>query len=183
MKKILYTAIAAIVVFSFGCSKDDDDNPADPSGSYTVNYKNQNLQGMINGEAWEYILGESNTSDGGYNTDYTHNFNIVDTAQSDSCFILSGERSKVIFSLYDDLKVLSVGKYLLSFDISTFEGRTVTLVDWTETTVLNTIATEGEYEIISVDTISQIITGRMDAHADNKNFVNGNFTIKYCYWQ
>lgn len=65
---------------------------------------------------------------------------------------------------------------------NTLEGKTVTLVSYSETSVDNNIAVEGAYEIISVDTITKLVTGKMDAYIDNDNFINGNFTLKYCSW-
>ncbi len=181
MKKIKLLFLAMSVAF-IACNKEDDESNPAGGGKYKVEYKSQDMQGKINGDSWQYVIGEVHSSEGGFEADYTHNFEMADTAQADSCFLLTGERSKVIFGLGDDNKLLQVGKYPLSFDWSSWEGNTVTLVAWTSETVLNTIATEGEYEIISVDTVNQIVTGRIDAFADDDNFVNGNFTLKYCYW-
>ena len=66
---------------------------------------------------------------------------------------------------------------LLKFDFNDLEGsRTVTLFDDEE--VMNVIATEGAVEITSVTDTH--VTGRIDARADEDNFINGNFTVPLC---
>lgn len=174
---ILFIIISAIVVS--GCKKKEDDDPT-PS-KYKVNYKNQVLQGKINGETWIYAQGEvSSTSwDVG---EISHYFEIIDTAQSDSCFIISGKRSKLIFHTDDTGKIIQPTVHELYIDWNTLEGKTVTLVSYSETSVDNIIAAEGAYEIISVDTVAKLVTGKMDAYIDKDNFINGNFTLKYCTW-
>lgn len=69
-----------------------------------------------------------------------------------------------------------VGLYKLSFDLGSFSGQTVTLFD--QQTVLNTIATTGAIEILTITDTE--VTGRVDARADKDNFVNGNFTVSFC---
>ena len=101
MYKTLFISICSIALIFTGCSKDDDDeDPSNGNGSYHVDYKNQNLQGKINGESWTYAQGNVHTSDG-FDLDFTHWFDIIDTAQSDTCFANSSERSKVIFFIDD----------------------------------------------------------------------------------
>src|SRR5690606_40977769 len=52
----------------------------------------------------------------------------------------------------------------------------VTLFDDEE--VMNVIATEGAVEITSVTDTH--VTGRIDARADEDNFISGNFTVALC---
>lgn len=173
----LFIIISALVLL--GCKKKEEDDPTPTT--HKVNYNNQVLQGKINGELWMYAQGEVSSSSWDVG-EISHYFEIIDTSQSDSCFIISGKRSKVIFHTDDTGKVIQPAVHELYINWNTLEGKTITLVSYSETSVDNNIAVEGAYEIISVDTISKLVTGKMDAYIDKDNFINGNFTLKYCDW-
>ena len=148
----------------------------------TFSYMNQNLKGVINDQPWEYVLGgvdsKENFDD---STKFNHYFSILDTAHDDSCFADNGNRSKIIFSLYSVANpILAKGSHTLNWENS----KTVTFVFYEagNPTPQNYVATTGVYEILSVDTTTQIVTGRINAKYDSHHSVNGNFTLKYCDW-
>ena len=178
MKKSLIAIVSLIALVTMSCKKSEDT----ASTSSKINYMNQDIQGKIGGKTWKYIQGEANTYLFG-SADYSHFFNILDTADTDSCFSSSNQRSKIIFSYDDANEVMKPGSYKLKFDLSgTTDSKTVTFVVYENGSPMNYIASEGGYEIISVDTVKRLITGRMDARYDGKNYANGNFTLKYCSW-
>jgi hypothetical protein len=178
MKNILLLSILGLAVTFSACKKNDDD--VVPGSSYKVNYKNQPLQGKINGEAWTYVLGEVNSYQWTA-PDYSHSFNITDTTDSDTCYAYSNKRSKIIFGFEDQNQWLTKVNHKLKFDF-TADSKTVTMVYYENGGPVNNIAAEGAYEILSVDTATRLVTGRMDIKIDNNNYANGNFTLKYCSW-
>ncbi len=162
----------------FQCTVDEDDEPDmndnNTGATYTVSYKNQTLSGKINGIDWTIVGGKVSKFS-------NFSFSLVDTVGSDPCIQPFNRKSRIIFSLEDNSQVLPVGEYPLKLDFQNTAGnRTVTLVHYNGTTPVNTIMDKGAYEILSVDTSNNIVTGRMDAYYDDGHFVNGNFSITYC---
>lgn len=163
------------------CSTEDDDeidpinnNTNNNQETYQVMYKNQTLSGKINGVNWTMVGGKVSKFS-------NYSFSIVDTVGSDPCAQPFNRKSRIIFSLTDSSDILPVGEYQLKLDFqNTSQNRTITLVHYEGTTPVNTIVNKGAYEILTVDTTNNIITGRMDAYYDDQHFVNGNFTINYC---
>ncbi len=175
---ILLTLILLVFV---GCTEDDELNP---TSNYTVEYQNQTLQGKINGVDWIAVSGTATSSGLGVDT-FSHLLSIVDTTVDTLCFVSGGaSRSRVLFGYQDENQIVVPGEKTLKLDFgSTTENFTVTLVFQDDQgTPQNLIATKGAYEILSVDTVSRMITGRMDVKYDDNSFVNGNFTIRYCNW-
>lgn len=146
------------------CGKDD----SGPS----FDFKNQNLQGTIDGLPYTYGEGtvELTTIDG----EEELSFDLYHSSEdiSEACdFFGFGDHVNVFFFI-----PAKVGVYQLSFDLSSFDGQTVTL--YNPDGSVNNIATLGAVEILTI-TETQV-TGRMDARMDAENSVNGNFTVEFC---
>jgi len=158
----LYALFFSLTALVASCSDDDEKGP-----SYS--FKNQDLQGEIEGDNWTYADGyvETTTLEGVESL----SVNLMLTQADGACETFSVEGDQVFFTVPNE-----VGVYKLKFDLSTFSGQTVTLFD-TET-VLNTIATEGAIEILTITDTE--VTGRVDARYDKTNYVNGNFTVSFC---
>lgn len=161
MKKLIF-AIATLTLIFVSCSKDEE-----KTNSYT--FIDQNLQGKIGGNAWTFVAGNAEDS---YFTEGNLSIDLYPSELDTPCGFI-WDVDYVMFEIPKE-----VGIYELYFDLSSFDGYTVTLFE-TEGT-MNNIATEGAVEIISIDETSGTITGRMDVRADGDNQVNGNFTITYC---
>lgn len=170
-------------LFFVACTVDDSEeeneiinaNSNNNTTNYTVSYKNQMLSGKIDGKSWTALGGRVSSSS-------THYFHIADTLSADTCTNFLNQESRVIFS-HDNPNntIVQLGEHPLVLDWSnTSNNKTITLVRYKNGTPHNTIVDKGAYEILSVDTIKNIINGRMDAFYDDDNFVNGNFELKYC---
>lgn len=162
VRSIFYTLLLSSTALLLSCSDDDEKGP-----SYS--FKNQDLQGKIEGGSWTYADGyvETTTIEGVESL----SVNLMLAQVDGACRNFSIEGDQVFFTVPNE-----VGVYKLKFDLSTFSGQTVTLFD-TET-VLNTIATEGAIEILTITDTE--VTGRVDARYDKTNYVNGNFTVSFC---
>lgn len=152
--------LCAFLFVSVSCS-DDDDNP---TGSGSLEFKDQVLSGKIDGEDFTFVIGRAERAtfpEGEYR------FELTSVGSSSICdeFFLDG--NQVIFTL-----PLATGVVTLSNDNS------VTLLEGDD--LLNIIATQGKIEIQNIDTDNNTITGRLVAHFDNDSSVNGNFTITLC---
>lgn len=143
------------------CGKDED---AGPSYSFI----DQNLQGTVDGIPFTLKGGtfEDGFEDGEIFIDL---YDINE--QGEVCDLFFGEHVSVFFSIPN-----AIGLYELSFNLNSFDGRTVTL--YNPDNSLNTIATEGAVEILSISATE--VTGRLDARADENNAVNGNFSAVLC---
>ncbi len=172
-----------LLVLAFGlfqCSESDDVNPL--GGSFTPDYKNQPLQGKIAGEDWTSVSGTVSTLMLGTDT-FQHQFSVMDTlVDTTFCTGGTGQRSFIFFFLQDENAIVVPGEKKLKLDFNNLaDNYTVTFVSYDDDgNPENNIATKGAYEILTVDTTNRLVTGRMDIPLDDNNFVNGNFSIRYC---
>lgn len=164
MKTTSGLKIYVILVFTFllvGCNDDDE-------RKNFYSFKNQDLKGEIEGDTWMYADGYVAESI----FDDEEVLDITLTLVHDGSICESfPEGDRVIFFVPN-----AVGVYELSFDLASFNGQVVTLFDAEQT--LNTIATKGAIEILSISETT--VTGRIDARADGDNYVNGNFIVSFC---
>lgn len=165
LKSILLTLGLFSVLFISSCGSDDESGP-----SYA--FIDQNLQGIIDGISFE--------SKGGYFDEGfesgTFSIRIYDTSEEGNvCDIFGSEFVSILFSIPDE-----VGLYELSFNLESFSGQTVTLLNPNGEGGVpqNNIASIGAVEILTISETE--LTGRMDATLDAENTVNGNFTIIFC---
>ncbi|MEP5613312.1 MAG: hypothetical protein ABJP45_13755 [Cyclobacteriaceae bacterium] len=162
-KNALTLLLSFSLLFLMSCSKDDE------SDGPSYDFVNQNAQGTIDGISFTFAAGTAEKSNDG--EDLSVDFYDITEELTDVCdFFGLGESVTVFFTIPN-----AVGLYELSFDLSSFDGRTVTLFN--PDTFLNIISSEGAVEILSI-TETQV-TGRIDARADD-SFVNGNFTLEIC---
>lgn len=178
--KLLLTLLCSSILL-FSCKKDEDDDST--NSNYTPSYLNQNLQGKIDGGAWELSAGNVNSGESfSDSTKISHFFTASDTSDSDSCLTSYYGSTKILFSIEDANELLSVGSHKLKLEFNSTNNKTVTFYTFKDGTSYNWVATKGAYEILSVDTAQGLVTGRMDVEYDKNNYVNGNFTMKYCSW-
>ena len=151
--------------FLIACGGDDDDD----DGGYIYSFKNQNLQGIINGKSWTFIDGEAEED---FFTAGKISIELGAVELTDPCnSFLEGLR--VFFSVNN-----TIGIYELQFDFdNTDNSQTVTLFDPDDGN-LNIIANQGAIEILTIEVDE--ITGRIDVYFDEETNVNGNFSVTYC---
>ncbi len=156
------------ILTSISCGDDD-------SGS-SVDFKDQNLQGTIDGLPYTY--GEGFVEQETFNDMDQLSFNLFDVNEefTDVCDIFGfGEEVSVFFNVPN-----ATGLYELSFDFSSFSGQVVTLFNpnGEDGIPQNNIASTGAIEILTISETQ--VTGRIDARIDGDNTVNGNFTAVFC---
>lgn len=162
---LLKICCLCIILLISSCGKDD----SGPS----YNFLNQNLQGTIDGISFNSKGGI--VSEGFEEGDFS--IRIYDSEEDGNvCDIFSSENVSIIFSI-----TAEVGLYELSFDLNSFSGQTVTLLNPNGEGGIpqNNIATFGAVEILTITETE--LTGRMDARMDAENAVNGNFTVEFCF--
>lgn len=163
MRRIFWALINAIVLSLLfaSCSKDD------PKPAY--NFEDHDLSGKIENESWSYGDGYADITGEGEGARL--HVTLLLELEGEGCDIMP-DGDMVIFSLPKQ-----IGLHILKLDFDNLENsQTVTLFDDEQT--LNTIATQGAIEITSVSDLE--VTGRIDARADDGNYVNGNFSISLC---
>lgn len=163
VKSILKFQLVLIAALLFSCSDDDSEKKS----SYS--FKDQDLSGEIEGDSWTYEDGF--VEEGTFDDEEILDISLFLAQEDPACATFQREGDEVFFFVPN-----AVGLYKLSFDLSSFDGQTVTLLD--EEEMLNVIATEGAIEILTI-TETQV-TGRIDARSDGQNYVNGNFTVSFC---
>ena len=156
--KVSFLLILLSFVLITSCGDDEDNGPK-------YEFKNQSLQGQIEGEAWVFSSGIAEVS---FFDETDLSFELSSETFEDPCteFILDGQR--LLFDV-----PATVGVYELSF---TENGHTVTL--YNPDTNLNSIAVSGAVEILTITETE--VTGRIDARTDSETFANGNFTVPFC---
>ena len=149
---------------TFSCKDDDGE------GTHH-NFKNQDASGKIANVSWSYQDGYASIYDVGDSKRIEVRLVLAQTMTG--CDISSfAEGDQVFF----DLPTV-VGVYKLVLDWTpTVNSNTATLLDTEEAEWY--IATIGAIEILSISDTE--VSGRIDAKADDKNFVNGNFTVSIC---
>lgn len=164
-KNLLVISTFFLTLLITSCNKDEDNG-----ASYS--FKDQNLQGLIEGIAFDFKDG---TASEGFEEGELFIKLINETEPSEeACEAFGTEKVNVIFSIPNQ-----VGIYELSFSFSGSSNQTVSLVDNESDEIpLTVVATLGAVEILSIS--ENQITGRMDARADGSSFVNGNFTADFC---
>lgn len=168
MKTLL--AILTIPLLA-GCGTKDDGEKAEAFPEFVE----QVLKGSIGGKAWAFAAGSiaKPTAD---DTKPSWDVSLVSEAKTDICseFLPSAaDKLKVIFGI--DGAELTVGKKALSLGE---DGQTITLVDSNVQPTMNSIAVEGFVEITAI-TVDQV-QGKMVAHVDDSDSVNGSFTMIKC---
>lgn len=128
-------------------------------------FKEQELQGEIDNNFWEYVSGVARPSLSSMDTLSVGIYNIeMDTPCS---YAVSEEG--VLFKVPN-----KVGLYILNADWNNFQA--ITLYNGMK----KTFALGGAVEITMIDSVSNIIEGRIDARVDNNSYINGNFLISLC---
>ena len=125
----------------------------------------QEVKGMINSEDWNYRAGVSRLKPGTTDTLAIGLYNRL----LDNTWSYAISEIGVRFEIPDE-----VGVYRLRGGFSNRMGVTL-YYSKTEFIALN-----GAIEIISIDKENSILEGRIDATYNNKNNINGYFTIGYC---
>ncbi len=182
IKSIILLASVGLLGF-FACTSDDDEvNPG-----FEVNFKDQDLQGKINDSTFLYTDGLATST--GNTQGFLHKFVILDTlVDSTTCTSVLDTTREVIFSYLDTNALVIPGRTNLFFDPlgSANSNVTVKFFYWYFDEMDSVLkreqvtVSEGAYEILSVDTSTNVIEGRMHIRENAKNLVNGNFTLKYC---
>jgi hypothetical protein len=162
-------------LFCSHCTTDD----VDPLNS-GPEYKNQIVQGKINGQSWVFVEGYANSFNFTGDTS-NHTIDLTDSILTTGVCGSSTKRPRIIFGFQDRNFLIMTGESKLKIDlVDVLKSRTVTFLHYEGGSPVNAISTKGGYEILSVDTANSIITGRIDSRIDDENFVNGNFSLKYC---
>jgi hypothetical protein len=163
MRRIFWTVVNAIALaLLFASCSSEEQKPAH-------SFLDQDLSGKIEGESW--TLGDGYADITGEGTEAKLHVTLLLPHEGAGCDLMAdGDRVLFSFPLY-------AGLHVLKFDFNDLENnRTVTLFDDEET--MNVIASVGAVEITSITDTE--ITGRIDARADDDNFVNGNFAVSLC---
>ena len=166
----LLLSILSLSFFLTTTSCDEDD----PGSSFE--FIDQNLQGTIDG--LPYTFGEGTADAVNIDGENELSFDLLDADENFTavCDLFGfGDEVSILFSTPNE-----VGLYELFFDLSSFDGQTVTLLNPNGEGGVpnNIIASTGAVEILTI-TDSEV-TGRIDARFDGDNTVNGNFTVIFC---
>jgi hypothetical protein len=156
-----------------GCSVKvkPDKKKASGSGDFTKMDQEQNLQGTIAGQPWEFGIGRIEPND----FDTSLSIALVSGSQENVCeeFILKGEDGlSVLFAVEED--ELQVSKFPLGVDA----GRTVTLAADTQDGSENQFVLNGFFEF--TDITDSTIAGKMAVNNDPNNAVSGTFDLVRC---
>ncbi len=169
MKATIKSLLTVLVLFSIilatSCGKDEENGPS-------YDFIDQNLQGTFDGLTFELKEGvvEETTIEG----ENLLSFDLYDINEefTEACDLFGfGDEVNVFFFIPNE-----VGLYELSLDLSSFSGRTVTILDPSDFT--NYIATIGAVEILTITDTE--VTGRMDAQVEPGKGINGNFSASFC---
>lgn len=154
MKNVFVLALSLAVLTFTSCTKDKEE-----VNSYA--FIEQNLQGKIGGQSWEHQSGRSKA-------DFFENFfnDLRESLDSNICSASNAaDGNFILFGGEPTVGLQELGTKTVTFVI---DGNN------------NLVATQGAFEILTVDTVADMITGRMDVTYDGDNSVNGNFSMTYC---
>jgi hypothetical protein len=175
-------SLLGLLIFN-SCDSGEEIDP-----SFKVNYKNQDLQGKIDGLEWNYQSGSVFSAPTG--NEFFHTFTILDTlgdtliGDSLVCLNLVDSTPRIIFVMNTDSALVQLGETKLFHDpLQPSLTINIKFSFYDADTVKQFVtASQGAYEILNVDTTDNFIEGRMHVKANGKNVVNGNFRIPYCVY-
>lgn len=189
--KYLYLLLIVNTIVFYSCSSDDESSDSvipDNNDPYEVNFIEQDLQGTIEGESWTYKGGTVSTNKFTGDSVFT-SFISIGTEEFDTsgfCQLNNPDQTPyILFTMKHASKALEPTAEDLSLDFTLENNYTITFVSFNDTATgpFNRIITQGRVEVLSVDTVAKIVTGRIDARdlvEGDANNVNGNFSISYC---
>lgn len=173
MKKALLLFTLVLVVIA-SCKKDVDENTDTTPSAPTYEFKNQVLQGQIEGEPWVFGSGKFKldtffVKEGEFKVD------LYPISDSNICdYFFNPDTDRVFFTV-----PLVIGINELNLDFSgTTNNETITLLE--NATFTNVVCNKGAYEVLRVDTAGGTMELKIDARYDDHNFINGNCTVSYC---
>ncbi len=169
--------VCAVFFVLAACRKDEPEpevietiaeNPAP-----TFEFKNQELQGEIEGKVWRFVSGSARNHAFGDSSEFS--INLYAETDSNICRF-SPTEDRVLFSIPKEEEVFELS---LSFT-GEEESYTVTLFDVEATN--NLIASQGAVQVIRIDssTSTKSIVLDLDVRYNADNFVNGRCTIPIC---
>lgn len=163
MKTIFFLMLFAFLNTSCGKASDG------AGGTSGADYVNQDLTGKIAGQNWDFLLGTAKISSFD-STELSLKFYNTDVSNPCDSFAM-GIPPYVMTSVKNQ-----VGETTFSIGLNGQTGDTLTLYDGTT----NFIVTSGKIEILSIDLVQNLVTGRVVATYDPQYTINGNFTLQYC---
>ncbi|MBI4647047.1 MAG: hypothetical protein HY738_10780 [Bacteroidia bacterium] len=154
--KIVFIILTLLILAS---CKEKDENNEQP----VYNFKDQTLQGIIGGAAWNFKYGGFRTSAIDTSRYWIELYGQLETDAS-PCLNNKG---------YDDLVLMSLPKQIGLYELGNLQ---VTLYETGNN--INKSVYSGAVEILSVE--NNIMTGRIDAYLNDDYLVNGNFSANKC---
>lgn len=134
----------------------------------SYDFKDQNLQGQVNGKDWSMNSGSASMETQNSNE---YIINLSDVIITDPCAILNFDSNQMLFNIPN-----KIGLYELNLDSETGEGLSVSFIDGDSETI--TFFVDGVVELLSI-TDDQVM-GRIDINEGSGNSLNGNFTATLC---
>ena len=101
MNKVILVLMLGLTVLIISCDKNNESE----SAPYLIDYKNQDLQGKINGQAWKYLRGGAFT----YSKDNIHEVGLYSDS-ADSC--IGGSGPSVLIHLNKDIFIGEINRYV-----------------------------------------------------------------------
>ncbi len=154
-----------------GESNDDDSGLGETNDAYS--FIDQDLQGEHTNSQWDFISGYAEED---YFDETMWSFTLYNIPPAEdappSFGYIGTVEPRLMFST---MKQVDLNE--LHYDLYSSDNFTVTF--YNPETAMNTVATQGAVEILSIDNTENTITGRMDVWYGDKSeyHVNGNFTV------
>ncbi len=161
MKKALYLFVFTGLLFS--CGDKDNETPS-------LEFKDQTLQGKIEGEEWALVTGKAEISESTISFDF-YKESITDSTMCESFF--PSKEDFVFFTMDNTMDVVE-------FCLSGCDDNTQSVTLYEQTEGINNIALEGKIQITRIDTVANIVEGKLVAKSGDDTYVNGNFTTHLC---
>jgi hypothetical protein len=151
-----------LLIIAFACSKSEE------TAAPAFSFKSQDAAGKIKSSDWKYADGFADKFNRG--SDPFIDITLVETQPQKGCDIVIPTGNRVFFVV-----PAVVALYKLSPGLT---GNNYTVTLYEKATGFNVIVGTGAVEILSITATE--VTGRIDAQADDKSFVNGNFKVTIC---